>query len=566
MDTKFPVGLRELFFTDGDRAQTWIEVGTQGVKRAWVLNAIRSLLGLDLIEKAQDHVKETVKSFNRDLKSIGPDTEAGKVGDRLAQIEVEMAEADKSKGDAMAALSAIAEQIQDFENRIAEALRQGNREELERQVTAANNQLRVAERTEIQLEKQHSELFKDTSLALGLLAPHVLRARGLLGGLKERGTIPQKFLPILEEAVEEETCVCGTSLAKGTPARQHVCDLIEEHKKVDAIADRLTDLNVLSARFATAIEAHESSWPVRTRASFQLVSAAQETLRTAQERAKELERQLEVLPDTAVPDLTRAKKSAEEQQRVQIRAERDAEITIRNLDRERTLLTKKRDQLLRSEKKYARLRANLRAADDIYGVLALTFAAIQHGKMVQVSDEMNRLFLGMIVANTEQAQKAIIQRAEITQDYDIVVTGPQGRRLDPDRDLNGASRRAITLAFILALAKVSGIDAPNVIDTPLGMTSGIVRQSILRTAAENSAQLVLFLTPAEIRDVEDLLDEFAGEVWTMSNTAHYPMMLVNEPSADDLRVMLCTCSHRQFCEMCERTSDELNNRLVRRTA
>jgi DNA sulfur modification protein DndD len=567
LEDKFPKELRELFFTDGDRAQTWIEVGTQGVKRARVLNAIRSLLGLDLLEKAQGHVKETLNGFNRELKSIGPNTEAGTLGDRLAEIEVALDEAETAKSAATDALGRIEEQVQDYDNRIADALRQGDREELERQVRAANQQLTSAEKTELQLQRQHSDLFKDTSLALGLLAPHLRRSRELLAGLKQRGTIPQKFLPILEEAVDQGLCVCGTSLAKGTPTRKHVCDLIEEHKKVDPIVDRLTDLNVLASRISTGLDANpDGGWPERARESFGLVSGAQETLQSAQERAKELDRQLEDLPRTDVPELMKAKRSAEEERKNQIRREREAEIQIHTLERERTDLTKRRDQLLRSEKKYARLRANLRAADDIHGVLALTFAAIQHGKMKEVSDEMNRLFLQMIVANTEQAQKAIIQRAEITDDYDIVVTGPQGRRLDPDRDLNGASRRAITLSFILALTNVSGVAAPNVIDTPLGMTSGLVRQSILRTAAENATQLVLFLTPAEIRDVEDLLDEYAGTLWTMSNTAHFPSMLVNEPSSEDMRVIVCGCGHREFCEVCERNSDELNDRLVRRPA
>ena len=61
---------------------------------------------------------------------------------------------------------------------------------------------------------------------------------GLAHPQPERGTIPQKFLPVLEEAVEQGVCVCGTSLAKGTPTRKHVCDLIDEHQKVDAIVDR----------------------------------------------------------------------------------------------------------------------------------------------------------------------------------------------------------------------------------------------------------------------------------------------------------------------------------------
>ena len=116
---------------------------------------------------------------------------------------------------------------------------------------------------------------------------------------------------------------------------------------------------------------------------------------------------------------------------------------------------------------------------------------------------MNSIFLEMIGADPEQG--AIINRAEISQTFDIIVFGPNDRTLNPDRDLNGASRRALTLAFILALTRVSEVEAPNVIDTPLGMTSGFVKRSVLRTAIRESAQLILFLTPDEIAGCEDSL-------------------------------------------------------------
>ena len=133
---------------------------------------------------------------------------------------------------------------------------------------------------------------------------------------------------------------------------------------------------------------------------------------------------------------------------------------------------------------------------------------------------MNSVFLEMIGADPEQG--AIIQRAEISRDFDIIVYGPSDRTLNPDRDLNGASRRALTLAFILALTKVSEVEAPNVIDTPLGMTSGFVKRSILRTAVRESTQLILFLTHDEIAGCEEIIDEAAGMVFTLTNPTHYP--------------------------------------------
>src|SRR3546814_17912956 len=98
---------------------------------------------------------------------------------------------------------------------------------------------------------------------------------------------------------------------------------------------------------------------------------------------------------------------------------------------------------------------------------------------------MNSIFLEMIGADPEQG--AIIRRAKISREFDLIVYGPSDRTLNPDRDLNGASRRALTLALILALTKVSEAEAPNVIDKPPGMTSGFLKRSITRTSVQASA-------------------------------------------------------------------------------
>jgi len=53
-----------------------------------------------------------------------------------------------------------------------------------------------------------------------------------------------------------------------------------------------------------------------------------------------------------------------------------------------------------------------------------------------------------------------------------------------------------------------------------------VRQAVLKYAAENSSQLIMFLTGSEILGVENLIDEYAGRVYTFTNSAHYPSKLV----------------------------------------
>jgi DNA sulfur modification protein DndD len=160
----------------------------------------------------------------------------------------------------------------------------------------------------------------------------------------------------------------------------------------------------------------------------------------------------------------------------------------------------------------------------------------------------------MIGADPEKNDLSTITKAELTEDFDILVYGLNGKQIDPDQALNGASRRAITLAFILALTKVSEVKAPNIIDTPLGMMSGYVKQSVLNQTLKEGTQVILFLTHDEIQGVEHILDTKAGMVYTLTNPAHYPRMLVNQPTVNDAKIIRCACNHRQSCEICARKS------------
>ena len=144
---------------------------------------------------------------------------------------------------------------------------------------------------------------------------------------------------------------------------------------------------------------------------------------------------------------------------------------------------KLRDKLLGAQEDAKSVRAKLLVANDVRSVITRAKERIQDEKLKQVSQQMDLLFRRMIGSDSENA---LIRSAEITDDFDVVVRSRTGASLDPDLQLNGAARRAITLAFILALAKVSGHRSPNVVDTPLGMMGIQVKQAALKTLVERA--------------------------------------------------------------------------------
>ena len=87
---------------------------------------------------------------------------------------------------------------------------------------------------------------------------------------------------------------------------------------------------------------------------------------------------------------------------------------------------------------------------------------------------------------------------------------------------------------------------------------------VLQTAVNHTAQLILFLTRDEISGCQDIIDQYAGKVCTLTNSAHYPKQLVKAPEGTHKQIIQCKCNHRLYCKACERIGDSDNSGLAKR--
>lgn len=552
---ELPAELREVFFTDGDRALSFIEAAVSvRTKRHRVQETVRSLLGLGVIEDVLSHVKKTASKVNKAAKGIDSGGKLTQIATQLEQIDEETAEQEEKIEDANAQFSTFDEKLAEIQKQLDAALVKGDREKLKREIAHAERQLKQIDNQRAAAAKEHADLFRSLSISRDLLAPVLIKGLGKLNELRDQGKIPNTTLPVLEERLKGSTCICGEALdpndANGERRRAHIQHLIDESRKADALQSRLTDLHFGS----TSLQPDQVTEDKRWLAEYAKVVERRDELDIMHQeqgkRLKALEAQLDDIPDTNIQGLRETKQLYMEQRDRFNAARSRHETQLERLRKERERLVLQRENLLREQKKGARILAELEITQDVERVLRNSYERITSEELSKVSALMNAVFLEMIGADPEQG--AIIRKAAISKDFDIVVYGPNDRTLNPDRDLNGASRRALTLAFILALAKVSDVEAPNVIDTPLGMMSGYVKKSVLRTAIRESSQLVLFLTRSEIVDCEEILDTEAGLVITLTNPAHYPRMLVNDPQVNERTILRCECNHRQECRLCQR--------------
>ena len=554
---ELPPELREVFFTDGDRALSYIEADVSAsTKRDRVQDAIESLLGLDVIEGVLGRVKKTASAVNRQVRKTVPHQDVAKAAERINELEEEKGNLEEQIRDSDKQFAAYDERYAAIEKQIEEALARGNRDDLNRQVEQIKASTKRVDEQIDDAHKSHAALFRSLALSRELMAPVIEASVAVLDELRDQGKIPNSTIPVLEERLNSDICICGESIVGHSDdairRREHIKMLIEQSRRADELQSTITDLYYGSRPLQLQQVSADQMWG----AQYEKVFNRRDELEVERERLgqqqKALEAKIDQIPDNDIQGL-RQTRSQYRDQRDRFNAARSrCRTDLANVNQQLSGLEREYHRLLRQQGKGAEFMADLEVAQDIQTVLSRAYERLTTDELDKVSALMNSIFLEMI--GSDPSQGAIIQSAGITDRFDITVYGPNGRALNPDRDLNGASRRALTLAFILALTRVSEVEAPNVIDTPLGMMSGYVKASVLTTAIRESSQLILFLTRSEIADCEEILDAEAASVITLTNPAHYPVMLANDPRVNERTILQCDCNHRQECTVCQRVA------------
>ncbi|MCC6630152.1 MAG: AAA family ATPase [Chloroflexi bacterium] len=551
--------LRHVFFTNGDAAMNFISPQlTRTDKRNQVRDTIKALLEISVIEDAIQHVKRVQAGKRRETGSVVGGNVAqlaskvNELGNRLEGLEAQK----KEISDAVADLAARHERA---DRALQEALQRGNHEELARQLASIKERLNRAHQMRTELSRQHQGLFNAEALSWSLMDPGLRAGVRVLNQLHDAGVIPKTAIPVLRDRLVLERCICGASLAPGTPAREAVEGEIARQRASDAFQQQLTRLYHQAEAGVAERDAGHYSWDHQLELLITNRTQWDKTLREWSAEEDSIRKQIEAIDRADIEEKRQHRKAIESaltEKREQLRqVELDIAVTQQSL----TEVRERYDKARKQDNKLRRVNAQLTATQDVLSVLDGVMEELQGVYLDRVSRRMDELFRRMIAADVDLPdQMRVITGASITPDFDILVHAGN-RTLNPDHELNGASQRALTFAFIWALTEVSDTVAPRVIDTPLGMMSGYVKRSVLdlisapAAASEPDRQVVLFLTRSEIAQVENLLDQRAGVVFTLTNTAAGDLTCRQEDTHP--RIVRCECNHRQYCEVCSRLDD-----------
>lgn len=561
IESSLPEALKDVYFTDGDSAMSFIEAAaTQGVKRRRVSRAIEALLRLDILTDTTRQLGNAASSFSSKIDNTDYKSQLEVLNDRIAGWEEDIEEWEEERRNLETSIAQHTSELTSINKKIEGILKLGNKEKLVSEKQSHEKRLRINRENEKRTLNDLGSLLRSRHLSAALISGTANKGVNLLKTLSESRQLPKVNIPILEELLDAENCFCGADLSvnteSGKKSRNNIKQSIEDSRNSDQLQEIATSLfyAIRSEQFDNTVSRH---WMKDYENRNLTLTQLRSNIQSETDLLEKLSVEINLIKDAAL----KQNQDIESTLRIKLGSDNVSLGQLESKISDATLRKKEAEE----DRQNAERRLN--KTDTVSGKLNLCrmmegiFSKV-HERLVKeelrlVGEEMNRIFLEMIGSDPEANDLTLITEARLTEDFDILVFGPGGHRLDPDQDLNGASRRAITLAFILALTKVSQVEAPNVIDTPLGMMSGFVKRSVLNMTVQESSQVILFLTHDEISGVEDIIDKKSGRVYTLTNPAHYPRMLANEPKVTDSRLIRCECDHRSHCTYCERIAGEV---------
>ncbi len=579
VDALLPWGLRDFFVMDADEATDFVggsenKVMSRQAVSEKTTTAVHSLLGLDVFKRASQRVTAIAQGFGKAATKAVGDADLDRLQDDLEAQRQKRNRLDGRVAEENRKLDEITDGLESRRDRLEDELKGvGAEDELRKRL--ADNRRRskqAAKERDRDVLPLLCQQLEASNLLATLAVGHVQQAYDVLKPLHDQGLIPLRHLNFVRDLLENGTCVCGEDLSPGSRRRRQVATRVEESTLQEKRANYLGHLHDAARELLAQAKDAGSAWRERRREHGARLAELTDELAEIEQDKREIDKKLDRIDQERI-QILRDEIAAFEKQEFTLRSNLSLNGNeIARLKSSIDSLQKQIDQRQRNERAAADKQSAQEMANLVSAVLGEAYRAIQAKQVKELSKRMNLLF-AKIVANVTDADFDHVERNKATlrmiaqvglralegkeDRFEIYALNRRGRAMPPI-EINGASRRVLALAFVLALCQESGTKAPLVADSLLNFMSGAVRTNTLKATVDYSRQPILLLTGADLEGPAEIaiINKRAGATYTL--TGQWDAVEV-AAGGDVVRqtksrpiAILCECGPTQWCDICER--------------
>lgn len=477
-----PTRVHEYFLFDGERLHEFFEEGYP----ERVQTAILDVSHIELLNRSLDHLEKMDTEIGR--KASDFEGEAKRLKNQLDEKKQERGRKKERKQELEANIAEAESKITGIDNKLRDSSDAAVREKQERR-KYLNDRL-------VQLEDEIDDLKEETTEMMVQAAPIIYNLKALeytreqFAELAQTGQLPPKIQDwFVQELLEKGECICGANLDSDEEKRRHLAELEQEMSLV--MQENLEG----KAEIPRIIEDGQDSL-LRIIENRKKISECQTELDNVDVELRDISNELknyDLPEDVDVSSL--------ESQRSEIE-DRITEMSqdVGRVDQQIETLTEKIDKLdqewrdeAQKEDKHRRLMRKLdfveEASEEISEIKQTILAQIRKN----TEENMNKYFNDLIWKDEEYT-------VELGENYTVSVYGKHGD--NKIGSLSAGEKQILALSFMSALTKISGFNAPIIIDTPLGRISSKPKRRIAQNlpAYLKDTQITFLMTDEEYTD------------------------------------------------------------------
>lgn len=512
IDRILPERLHQFFLFNGERIEHLVDPSAYEE----IEQAIKTLLGLEVIERSLRHLPQVRRTLEDELRQVGT-PEVSRLTERLEELDDQLSGHEEDHAQQKRNLAALDTELEtlDAELRTFEEVRplQEARDRAEKEAQETEQRLR-------RLRDQIAATINDRGF-VAFTAGLSRRTAELFGDLRTRREIPAPMKrQFVDDLLHDKECICGTKLTPGTSPHEHVvawrrrvglADVEEAWTRVSAQAEQfVVDREFLSRDLDGLIGD---------------LAAARARRSELEEELSEISLKIERFPDKdQIPKLeTRRQKVLKDRDTVQrqlgILDERIATAN-RGITQARQALDRAKTQSSKEATAKRRVGVTSQAANLLKKVLDL--------RTQDVREELDRRIREVYGAISYKPY-----RPELTEEFRLTLRGGDG--LQPVAKSTGENQ-ILSLSFVGALAALarerhdeaakargllglfsdSGGIFPIVMDAPFGTLDETPRREVARGLPTLAPQVVIFVSKAQgVGAVEEELRPRIGRSWVI---------------------------------------------------
>ena len=508
----FPKHLREFFFFDGERLDTYFKSATG----EQISNAIFQISNVHTLDRIADRLDSVINDFTK---------EAGKKNPQLEHIRAELESSKKKYKDVVNQINLAKKELERAREK---------REELGESLKNTPD-ISDLEKVREQLEKDIEKIEKlrggklrekrDKLLEIGTvlkLYPTLKKASEIIQIKVTNKEIPQTYdTRLLIKIIETHLCICGRDVTTGS----HESELIEVlQKEIRVSSDVAQELMKMQPSLDHLL-GQISSFELMTKRINDELSYFDGELDKKANQKNEIDKQIGGFPNAA-----KIKQDHEELETYKDICKIN-ENKLLNLRIEEERLSgdlKKQEEEEKKELRRLTLLKELTQYIDFGRSTLNVVTAVKEAMMdlmrVQIEKETKDRFFSLIW-KTKTFKNVVIDKGYNlhlihSMDYECLGT------------VSAAERQLLALSFVLALHKVSGFESPVLIDYLAGRVSDQPRVNLGKALAEVSTakQIILLFLPTEYSD--DISKALDNEV-----TNKYNLKLSNDEQEVRMEVL-----------------------------